>query len=35
MTFATPLALLALPLIPLVVLALVMARRRRIRYAIR
>jgi Ca-activated chloride channel homolog len=35
MTFATPLALLALPLVPLVVLALVMARRRRIRYAIR
>jgi Ca-activated chloride channel homolog len=35
MTFATPLALLALPLIPLVVAALVMARRRRIRYAIR
>jgi Ca-activated chloride channel homolog len=35
MTFATPLALLALPLIPLTVLALVMARRRRIRYAIR
>jgi Ca-activated chloride channel homolog len=35
MTFATPLALLALPLIPLVVLALVLARRRRIRYAIR
>jgi Ca-activated chloride channel homolog len=35
MTFAAPLALLALPLIPLTVLALVMARRRRIRYAIR
>ena len=35
MTFATPLALLALPLIPLTILALVMARRRRIRYAIR
>jgi Ca-activated chloride channel family protein len=35
MTFATPLALLALPLIPLTVLALVLARRRRIRYAIR
>jgi Ca-activated chloride channel homolog len=35
MTFATPLALLALPLIPLTVLALVMARRRRIRYAVR
>jgi Ca-activated chloride channel homolog len=35
MTFATPLALLALLLIPLVVLALVLARRRRIRYAIR
>ena len=35
MTFATPLALLALPLVPLTVLALVMARRRRIRYAIR
>jgi Ca-activated chloride channel family protein len=35
MTFASPLALLALPLIPLTVLALVMARRRRIRYAIR
>jgi Ca-activated chloride channel homolog len=35
MTFATPLALLALPLVPLVVLALVLARRRRIRYAIR
>lgn len=35
MTFATPWALLALPLIPLTVLALVMARRRRIRYAIR
>ena len=35
MTFATPLALLALPLVPLVVLALVLARKRRIRYAIR
>jgi Ca-activated chloride channel homolog len=35
MTFATPLALLALPLIPLTVLALYLARRRRIRYAIR
>ncbi|HET9007724.1 MAG TPA: VWA domain-containing protein [Actinomycetes bacterium] len=35
MTFATPLALLALPLVPLTILALVMARRRRIRYAIR
>src|ERR687890_219789 len=35
MTFATPWALLALLLIPLVVLALVLARRRRIRYAIR
>jgi Ca-activated chloride channel homolog len=35
MTFATRLALLALPLIPLTILALVMARRRRIRYAIR
>jgi Ca-activated chloride channel family protein len=35
MTFATPLALLALPLLPLTVLALVLARRRRIRYAIR
>jgi Ca-activated chloride channel family protein len=35
MTFATPLALLALLLIPLVILALVLARRRRIRYAIR
>jgi Ca-activated chloride channel homolog len=35
MTFATPLALLALPLIPLTILALVLARRRRIRYAIR
>src|SRR5262245_4848478 len=35
MTFATPLALLALPLVPLTVLALVLARRRRIRYAIR
>ena len=35
MTFATPLALLALLLIPLTILALVLARRRRIRYAIR
>jgi Ca-activated chloride channel homolog len=35
MTFATPLALLALLLIPLVILALVLAKRRRIRYAIR
>jgi Ca-activated chloride channel family protein len=35
MTFATPLALLALPLIPLTILALLLARRRRIRYAIR
>jgi Ca-activated chloride channel family protein len=35
MTFATPWALLALPLIPLTVFALVLARRRRIRYAIR
>lgn len=35
MTFATPLALLALLLIPLTVLALALARRRRIRYAIR
>jgi Ca-activated chloride channel family protein len=35
MTFATPLALLALPLVPLIILALVLARRRRIRYAIR
>src|SRR5829696_4408975 len=35
MTFATPWALLALLLIPLVVLALVEAKRRRIRYAIR
>src|SRR4029453_2034763 len=35
MTFATPLALLALLLVPLVVFALVLARRRRIRYAIR
>jgi Ca-activated chloride channel homolog len=35
MTFATPLALLALPLIPLTILALALARRRRIRYAIR
>jgi len=35
MTFATPWALLALLLVPLVVLALVLARRRRIRYAIR
>ena len=35
MTFATPWALLALLLVPLVVLALVQARRRRVRYAIR
>jgi Ca-activated chloride channel homolog len=35
MTFATPLALLALPLVPLTVLALWLARRRQIRYAIR
>jgi Ca-activated chloride channel homolog len=35
MTFATPLALLALLLIPLTILALVLARRRRMRYAIR
>jgi Ca-activated chloride channel homolog len=35
MTFATPWALLALLLVPLVVIALVLARRRRIRYAIR
>jgi Ca-activated chloride channel family protein len=35
MTFATPLALLGLLLIPLVILGLVLARRRRIRYAIR
>ncbi len=35
MTFATPLALLALPLVPLTVLAFYLARRRRIRYAIR
>src|SRR4029453_9624122 len=35
MTFATPWALLALLLVPLVVIALVMAKRRRIRYAIR
>ena len=35
MTFATPLALLALPLVPLTVLALYLARRRRVRYAIR
>jgi Ca-activated chloride channel family protein len=35
MTFATPLALLALLLIPLVILAMVLAKRRRIRYAIR
>jgi Ca-activated chloride channel family protein len=35
MTFATPWALLALLLVPLVVFALVLARRRRIRYAIR
>jgi Ca-activated chloride channel family protein len=35
MTFATPLVLLALPLVPLVVLALVLVRRRPIRYAVR
>jgi Ca-activated chloride channel homolog len=35
MTFATPLALLALPLVPLVVLALILVRRRPIRYAVR
>jgi Ca-activated chloride channel family protein len=35
MTFATPWALLALLLVPLVILALVLARRRQIRYAIR
>src|SRR5687767_8801839 len=35
MTFATPLALLALLLVPLTVLALLLARRRQIRYAIR
>jgi Ca-activated chloride channel homolog len=35
MTFATPLALLALPLVPLTVFALWLARRRQIRYAIR
>jgi Ca-activated chloride channel family protein len=35
MTFATPLALLALPLVPLTVLALLLARRRQIRFAIR
>jgi Ca-activated chloride channel homolog len=35
MTFAAPLALLALPLVPLVVLALVLIRRRPIRYAVR
>src|SRR5512132_1457905 len=35
MTFATPLALLALPLVPLTVLAVWLARRRQIRYAIR
>jgi Ca-activated chloride channel homolog len=35
MRFATPLALLALPLVPLVVLALVLIRRRPIRYAVR
>jgi Ca-activated chloride channel homolog len=35
MTFATPLALLALLLVPLVVLALLWARRRPIRYAVR
>jgi Ca-activated chloride channel homolog len=35
MTFAAPLALLALPLVPLLVLALLLVRRRRIRYAVR
>jgi Ca-activated chloride channel homolog len=36
MTFATPLVLLALPLVPLVVLALILVRRRRpVRYAVR
>jgi Ca-activated chloride channel homolog len=35
MTFASPLALLALPLVPLVLLALLLARRRPIRYAVR
>jgi Ca-activated chloride channel family protein len=35
MTFATPLVLLALPLVPLVVLALILVRRRPIRYAVR
>jgi Ca-activated chloride channel homolog len=35
MTFATPLVLLALPLVPLVVLALILVRRRQIRYAVR
>ena len=35
MTFATPLVLLALPLVPLVVLALMLVRRRPIRYAVR
>jgi Ca-activated chloride channel homolog len=35
MTFATPLVLLALPLVPLVVLALILVRRRPVRYAVR
>jgi Ca-activated chloride channel homolog len=35
MTFATPLVLLALLIVPLVVLALLLARRRQIRYAVR
>jgi Ca-activated chloride channel homolog len=35
MTFASPLALLALPLVPLVVVALLLARRRPVRYAVR
>jgi Ca-activated chloride channel family protein len=35
MTFAAPLALLALPLVPLLVLALLLVRRRRMRYAVR
>jgi Ca-activated chloride channel homolog len=35
LTFDSPLALLALPLVPLIVLALVLARRRRARYAVR
>jgi Ca-activated chloride channel homolog len=35
MRFATPLVLLALPLVPLLVLALVLVRRRPIRYAVR